>query len=417
MAFELFVPRLGWDMEEGTFAGWLKKDGETVKEGEPVFLVESEKAEQEVESLESGILRIPPDGPQPGDVLPVGTLIGYLVEAGEEAPSSVKSVGATAPVPESTAAKAQPASRGAGAVPTPAAQHRDERERTARPSISPRAKRIAKELGVDWKKVQGTGREGRIVEGDIRGAASGAAAASEAPPAPVGRLRKRIAERVSESAHSTAPVTLTAETDATNMVSWRDKLKASASGGRVVPTYTDVLVKLTATALEKHPLLNAYWENEQIRVHDDIHIAIAVDTEEGLLAPVLRDANEKSIEQIAQESSSLAEKARARKLDREALQGGTFTITNLGTYGIDAFTPIINLPQCAILGVGAIRLKPAVHKGQLAARHMVSLSLTFDHRIVDGVPAAAFLKTVRELIEQPGLWNVSGTRFYKEPPG
>ena len=401
MAFELFVPRLGWDMEEGTFTGWLKKDGETVKEGEPVFLVESEKAEQEVESLESGILRIPADGPQPGDVLPVGTLIGYLVEPGEEAPSSVKSVSAAPPMPESAGAKADPVRTGA-AVPTPAEKPRE--ERAARPSISPRAKRIAKELGVDWKKVQGMGREGRIVEEDIRAAATGSAAATgEAPPAPVGRLRKLIAERVSESAHSTAPVTLTTEADATNLVSRRDELKASVSGGAVAPTYTDLLVKLTATALEKHPLLNAYWENEQIRVLDDIHIAIAVDTEEGLLAPVLRDANKKSIEQIAEESRSLAEKARARKLDRDSLQGGTFTITNLGTYGIDAFTPIINLPQCAILGVGAIRLKPAVYEGQLAARHMVSLSLTFDHRIVDGAPAAAFLKTVRELIKQPGL--------------
>ena len=403
MAFELFVPRLGWDMEEGTFTGWLKKDGETVKEGEPVFLVESEKAEQEVESLESGILRIPADGPQPGDVLPVGTLIGYLVEPGEEAPSSVKSVAAAPPMPGSAGTKAAPGSTGA-AVPTPAAQPREERDPAARASISPRAKRIAKELGVDWKKVQGTGREGRIVEEDIRAAANGsAAAAGEAPPAPVSRLRKRIAQRVSESAHSTASVTLTAEADATNLVSRREELKASASGGAVAPTYTDLLVKLAATALEKHPLLNAYWENEQIRVLDEIHIAIAVDTEEGLLAPVLRDANKRSIEQIAKESRSLAEKARARKLDRDSLQGGTFTITNLGTYGIDAFTPIINLPQCAILGVGAIRLKPAVHGGQLAARHMVSLSLTFDHRIVDGAPAAAFLKTVRELIEQPAL--------------
>ena len=401
MAFELFVPRLGWDMEEGTFAGWLKKDGETVKEGEPVFLVESEKAEQEVESLESGILRIPADGPQPGDVLPVGTLIGYLVEPGEQAPSSVKSVGAAPPMPGSAGTKADPASTGAAAVPTPAEKPRE--ERAARPSISPRAKRIAKELGVDWKKVQGMGREGRIVEEDIRAAASGAAAASEAPPAAVGRLRKRIAQRVSESAHSTASVTLTAEADATDLVSRRDELKAGASQGAVVPTYTDLLVKLTAAALEKHPLLNSYWENDQIRVLDDIHIAIAVDTEEGLLAPVLRNANKKSIQQIAEESRSLAEKARARKLDRDSLQGGTFTITNLGTYGIDAFTPIINLPQCAILGVGAIRLKPAVHQGQLAARHMVSLSLTFDHRIVDGAPAAAFLKTVRELIEQPRL--------------
>ena len=402
MAFELFVPRLGWDMEEGAFAGWLKKDGETVKEGEPVFLIESEKAEQEVESLESGILHIPVDGPQPGDVLPVGTLIGYLVAPGEEAPPSVKSVSAAPAMPERAGAKVESASTGTGAVPIAAAQPRE--ERAARPSISPRAKRIAKELGVDWTKVQGSGRERRIVEEDIRAAASETgAAAGEAPPAPLGRLRKRIARRVSESARSTASVTLTAEADATNLVSRRDELKAGASGETVVPTYTDLLVKLTATALEKYPLLNAYWENEQIRVIDDVHIAIAVDTEDGLLAPVLRDANKKSIEQIAGESRSLAEKARARRLDREALQSGTFTITNLGTYGVDAFTPIINLPQCAILGVGAIRLKPAVYQGQLAARHMVSLSLTFDHRIVDGAPAAAFLKTVCELIEQPGL--------------
>jgi pyruvate dehydrogenase E2 component (dihydrolipoamide acetyltransferase) len=204
---------------------------------------------------------------------------------------------------------------------------------------------------------------------------------------------------------TTAPVTLTTEADASELVTVREQFKA-ALGPRnmVVPTYTDLIMKLTSIALTEHPMLNASWQERGILVPDGVHIAIAVDVESGLVVPVVRDVPSKSIQQIAEESRSLAEKARGRQLSMDDLQGGTFTVTNLGNYGIDAFSPIINLPQCAILGIGRIIDKPAVIDGQVMPRKLLSLSLTFDHRIVDGGPAARFLNLVREYVEQPYQW-------------
>jgi pyruvate dehydrogenase E2 component (dihydrolipoamide acetyltransferase) len=203
---------------------------------------------------------------------------------------------------------------------------------------------------------------------------------------------------MSRSAHSTAPVTLTTEVDATELVALRERLKAQSPAR--APTYTDLIIKLTQVALERHPTLNAYWNNDQLWVLDDIHIGLAVDTEEGLLVPVVRDVQKLDLDAVAEESRALAEKARSRQLSPDELQGGTFTITNLGAYGIDAFTPIINTPECAILGVGRIVRKPAVHEDRIVPRDQMALSLTFDHRAVDGGPAARFLGTVRELIEE-----------------
>jgi pyruvate dehydrogenase E2 component (dihydrolipoamide acetyltransferase) len=208
-------------------------------------------------------------------------------------------------------------------------------------------------------------------------------------------------------------VTLTTEADASELVMLREGIKATLSTrGLAVPTYTDLMVKLTAVALGEHPMLNAHWEPSEgdagaeasIVIPNEVHIAVAVDTEAGLLVPVIRDVPAKSLQGIAEETRRLADKARARELGPDELGGGTFTITNLGTYGIDAFTPIINLPQCAILGVGRIIGKPAVWQGQVVPRQMMALSLTFDHRVVDGGPAARFLNTVREFVEQPYLW-------------
>jgi pyruvate dehydrogenase E2 component (dihydrolipoamide acetyltransferase) len=222
---------------------------------------------------------------------------------------------------------------------------------------------------------------------------------------PIAHIRRVIARRMAESARTTAAVTLTTEADATELVALRDKLKASLTPrGMTAPTYDDLMIKLTAVALGEHPLLNASWQGEETVVQADVHVGAAVDTEAGLLVPVIRNAPARSLGQIAVESAALAEKARMRKLGPDDLQGGTFTITNLGMYGVDAFTPIINLPQCAILGVGRIISKPAVHNDQVVPRKMMALSLTFDHRAVDGGPAARFLNTVREYVEQPYLW-------------
>jgi pyruvate dehydrogenase E2 component (dihydrolipoamide acetyltransferase) len=229
---------------------------------------------------------------------------------------------------------------------------------------------------------------------------------------PVTQVRRVIAHRMAQSAHTTAAVTLTTEADATELVTLREQIKATLSArGLVVPTYTDLIVKLTGIALKEHPVLNAHWkpggtpgEEDQIFLAQDIHIAVAVDTQAGLLVPVIRDVPTKSIQQIAEEARALTRKARDRQLGPDELKGGTFTVTNLGTYGIDAFTPIINLPQCAILGVGRIIVKPAVWKDQVVPRKMMALSLTFDHRVVDGGPAARFLNRVREYVEQPYQW-------------
>ncbi|MCY3710044.1 MAG: 2-oxo acid dehydrogenase subunit E2 [Caldilineaceae bacterium] len=459
MAYEVTMPRLGWTMEEGVFGEWLKQDGDEVKAGDLLFTVEGDKATQEVEVFESGILRLPQGAPAPGDVIPVGALLAYIVQAGELMPAAgsrssqsdgrEERAGTASPT-----AKAEPVFRKASTTQSVAADGR------GNPTISPRARRIAGELGVDWTQLTGSGRTGRIVERDVRAAAETAVEpvgvdmspvarrmaaeadvsleeltairpggriqredveaaiaarrpavqAGEAPSQIVShsRIRQITAQRMAESAHTTAPVTLTTEADATELAALREQLKSSyARRSLAVPSYNDIYLKLTAAALQEHPALNASWSDEGLILHGGIHIGFAVETEGGLLAPVLRDVPAKSLRVIAAETASLVEGARQERLGHEAMQGGTFTITNLGMYGIDAFTPIINLPQAAILGIGRTVCKPAVHDGEVVPRQMVALSLTFDHRVVDGAPAARFLNTVREYVSEPILWLTS----------
>jgi pyruvate dehydrogenase E2 component (dihydrolipoamide acetyltransferase) len=274
--------------------------------------------------------------------------------------------------------------------------------------VSPLARRLAEEAGLDLAELALQKPGGRVQREDVEAAiAARSVPAGKAPgqAVPITQIRHTIAQRMVQSAQTTAPVTLTTEADATDFVVLREQLKALLGPrGKTVPGYNDLMVKLAGVALQEYPLLNATWAETEIFIPADIHIALAVDTETGLVAPVVRHVPAKSIQQIAAETRALAEKARARQLNPDDLQGGTFTITNLGMYGIDAFTPIINLPQCAILGVGRIISKPAVWRDQVVPRKMMALSLTFDHRVVDGGPAARFLNTIREYVEQPYLW-------------
>jgi pyruvate dehydrogenase E2 component (dihydrolipoamide acetyltransferase) len=450
MAVEIVMPRLGWTMEEGVLIEWIKHDGDPVTPGEILFTVESDKALNEVEAFEGGILRIPPDSPPPGTAIKVGGLLAYLVQPGEPAPFEI---GAQSGAPIA----AQPAMPETVSIP---AHHpaNDTRARNV-PAISPRARRVALELGVDWQTMRGSGRTGRIVERDVRAAAAQvqlpapvratplarrvahdlnvdlsqvapeadgkriqradverAATRSQAslPPSvpgtkiPLSGVRRVTAERMAASARTVAPVTLTSEVDATELVQLRKQLKADAERQtRPVPTYTDLLVKLCAQALVEHPALNAQFAEDGVIQADAVHIGIAVDTERGLLVPVLRDAHLKSLRQIVGESRELIQRARTGALQADEMQGSTFTITNLGMYDIDAFTPIVNLPECAILGVGRIVPKQVVIDAEaerLAIRHMMFLSLTFDHRVVDGAPSARFLQRIRQFVEQPYLW-------------
>jgi pyruvate dehydrogenase E2 component (dihydrolipoamide acetyltransferase) len=402
MASEVTIPRLGWNMDEGTFVGWLKSDGERVAVGEPLFSLEGDKATQDIESLDSGILRIAPEGPKNGDKIAVGALIGYLVEAGEPAPfgleqtSKVASNGTSAI--ENRVEPVMPAQS--------AATHEAERVEI-KLRVTPRARRVARELGVDVRALEGSGSQGRIVERDVRAAEHAVTATIEPPNAlPLHPIRRVIAERMANSARTAAAVTLTTTVDATNLVNLRTQFKAVAdlAGGGTI-AYMDIIVKLTALALERHPLLRGRLIDDAITVPSKIDIGIAVDADQGLFVPVLRDVPNLTLRQLASRSRELIDRARQGSLKAADMQGGVFTVTNLGAFGIEAFTPIINLPECAILGLGRIQKQVIVDEDQrFVARDRMTLSLTFDHRIVDGAPAARFLQTLGALIENPSPW-------------
>jgi pyruvate dehydrogenase E2 component (dihydrolipoamide acetyltransferase) len=273
--------------------------------------------------------------------------------------------------------------------------------------ISPRARRVAHELGVDAVGLEGSGRDGRVVERDIR---SAAARAKTAPAAGfqeivVTPIRRTIAERMVQSAQAAAGVTLSTTVDATNLVNLRQQFKVVAGTGETPSiTSTDIVVKLTALALEKHSLLNARWNGDKIVVSSSINIGIAVDTDAGLLVPVIHDVPRLTLRQLAARTRELIDRARRGALSAAEMQGGTFTVTNLGPMGIEMFTPLINLPECAILGLGRIQKQVVVDDKQFVARDRIVLSLTFDHRIVDGAPAARFLQYLSLLIENPSPW-------------
>jgi pyruvate dehydrogenase E2 component (dihydrolipoamide acetyltransferase) len=418
MAIEITIPRLGWNMEEGTFIGWLKQDGDTIRAGDALFSLEGEKATEDIECLDSGILRIPTTAPKPGEKVAVGTVIGFLVSQGESVGWVESSRPTAMPKPSQPEARAREQTVGledsthptpsthpsAPSAGSPSARRLARKLGVlveARPVVAtPRARRAARELGIDWRKLKGSGRTGRIRERDVRAAAGGTKYTKTGNQSiiPLTPIRQTIAARLLTSAHSTAPLTLTTTADATNLVNFRNQFKSSAEPA---PSYTDILAKLTAAALGKHPLLNSSWADDHIVVNKDVHIGIAVDTDAGLLVPVLRDVPNLGLRQLAAAAREMIERARSDRLKAEEMQGGTFTITNLGNFGIDAFTPIINPPQCAILGVGRIHRQPVVSGDAVVIRDMVTLCLTFDHRIVDGAPAARFLQTLVHHIENP----------------
>ncbi len=469
MAIEILVPRLGWSMDEGTFAKWLKEEGELVEEGDALFELESDKATQEVESFDGGILRLPAGAPQPGEVVVVGQRLGYLCKPDEPLPDagapleqadSAPQVQAPAkPSPPQVSRSETPASpsarrlarklgvdirqvasagngrsvteedvQAAASVQADPLPQKKGSEPTDKPrqAVSPRAAARAVELGVGLSGVTGTGRGGRIREQDVLAAAEGAVAMQSSPgadpqmqgpataatdqAAPQGAaaalsVRKTIAERMVAATQQSAQVTLMVKADAAGLLSVREEFKAASTLREIeVPTITGMFTKLVAAALQHHPQLLHQWTDGGIVVPDGVHLAIAVDTEHGLLAPVLRNVSELPLAEITRQLPALIQRARARQLTPAELQGGTFTLSNLGRYAVDGFTPILNLPQSAILGIGRIRREPTVVGDKIVIGDQVSLSLTFDHRVHDGAPAAAFLQTVCEILKQPGPW-------------
>ena len=407
---DVVVPRLGWSMDEGTFVEWLKEDGQQVNVGDMLFVLEGEKAAQEVESFDAGILRLPPNAPAPGDIVRVGQLLGCLVAEGQAAPFESREESEDE---ETGSGKAVLLRQSHLAISPPSQGRSDSSLAAGAPGIliSPRARRVASELNVDLSGISGTGREGRIREQDIRAAWSNrlesrpdAAEKELAAPSgriiPITRIRRTIAEQMSAGVHRAAPVTLSRKTDASNLVALRRQIKSSELDD-AQPSYTSLILKFTALAIDEHPMIAAQWRDEGIFVPDRINIAFAVETDKGLFAPVIFDVTDKTLSQIAAESRALISTAQDGRLRIEQIQGGVITVTNLGAYGVDAFTPIINLPQSAILGVGRFVHEPVVVGEAIEIRDTVALSLTFDHRVIDGAPAARFLEYICKLIADP----------------
>ncbi|MCX6981838.1 MAG: dihydrolipoamide acetyltransferase family protein [Verrucomicrobia bacterium] len=392
MPINITLPRLGWSMEEGKFLAWLKQDGDFIKEGEPLFTLESDKAAQEVEAIDSGILHIAPDGPKPGDIIKVGHVLGYLLAEGESAPVSKQ--------PEEKAEDSGPKNL----IHSPAPILLPTKSRTETPA-SPRARRAAKTHRVDLATLAPTGKGGRIRERDVLAAATAIPTAGMRQ-VPLTQMRRTIAARLMHSRQTTVPVTITGRCDATEILALRKQLKSMGEKASlaVIPTINDILVKLTAAALRQHPLLAATWADDHLLLPESIHLGIAVDTEGGLLVPVIRNVDTSTLTQVAGQSQKLIAAARAGQLAAADMQGACFTLSNLGSLGIEAFTPVINPPESAILGIGAIvREAVPLDDGTFAARDRLTLSLTFDHRVNDGAAAARFLQTLRRLIEQPFL--------------
>ncbi len=281
--------------------------------------------------------------------------------------------------------------------------------------VTPRARRVARDLGVDPATAIGSGRNGRVRERDVRDIASSksggqqfsslTAASTSAIGEPITQLRRVIAQRMMAASHETAPVTLTTQADASALVGFRNECKRTSDDRGVnPPSYTELFVKLCGAALQKHPAVLDQWVDERLVPPDGVHVAVAVATAYGLVTPVIRDVPALSLRELSQHFSQLVELARSKQLKGEQMRGGAFTVSSLGGYRVDAFTPILNPPQTAILGIGRISEQPVVKQQQLAIADVVTLSLTFDHRVVDGAPAAAFLTSLCEVIENPLAW-------------
>jgi len=415
MATAVTMPKLGIVMIEGTVSKWLKEPGQQVQKGEPVIEIATDKITYEMESPESGLFH-----PQVeiGVTVPVDGTLAYIL-APDEAPPAMGDgarpaavvASRVAPLPEREAVPlAEPPP--AAPVPSPAVQPAAGRVRA-----SPVARRAAREHGLDLALVQGTGPGGRIVHADVQRALAQRAAAPTHPPAPaaaglpavreripIGGLRRVIAQRMMESLASTAQVTLSTQADASHLVRIREqisRLEQGADHPRV--PYDAILAKIVARALQGFPVLNSAVEGDDICILDAVNIAVAVSLEDGLVAPVLFDVDRKSLQQVSQDLVAVVERARSHTLTLDDLTGGTFGISNLGVYGVEAFTPILIPPMSGILGVGSIAERPVVEDGQLQVRETMHLSLTFDHRVTDGVPAGSFLRRVRELIENPWM--------------
>lgn len=402
MATKVFMEALSPTMEEGRLVKWNKSEGDAVKSGDVLAEVETDKAVMELVARGDGVLR--KRLVAEGTTAPVGSLVGVIGTEGED-------ISALLSAPQPASATTSPdATRHPEPTTPPAPAHAP--ASTGPTKSSPLARRLARDSGLDLAAMAGSGPGGRIIKRDIEaavaGGGAGAAPSSIAPrPSSVGdftdqpltQIRKTIAKRLGESIGPIPTFYLTAEFDMTRAVDMRASMLEQGEEFRV--SINDVILKATATALARHPEVNAHWLGDKIRFFNRVHLGMAVATDDGLIVPVIFDADTKGLRELSAESKALAAKARARKLTPEEYTGSTFSVSNLGMMQIDQFTAIINPPECGILAIGALEDKPVVVDGNLAVRKRLRVTMSCDHRVIDGAIGAGFLQDLRRMIENP----------------
>ena len=422
MASEVKLPRLGQGMESGTIVKWLKAEGDRVERGDPLYELDTDKVTQEVEAEVAGILlkiAIPH-----GEV-EVGKTIAYIGEQGEQVAASGAGDGAAPAAVEPSGAGGEGAEKPAEGPARDAERERGRQasaeaeapsrapEAAGRVKASPLARRIARERGIELSGISGTGPDGRIVAEDVERAAAApapvpAAAAAPAPPEveveveQLTSLRRTIARRMTEAWQAPA-FQISMSADMTRAGALRKRLLERVQEGGARPTVSDLLTKVCALALMRHRAVNALFAGDSVQIFPTANIGIAVAIPKGLVVPVIRACERRTIPEIAEARADLVARARGGKLQQRDLDGGTFTISNLGMYGVDQFVAVLNPPQAAILAVGAIEERPVARGGALEVRPTMTMTLTCDHRSIDGATAAEFLREVREFLEEPGL--------------
>jgi len=423
MSSNVTLPRLGQGMETGTIVRWLKSEGETVEKGEPLYELDTEKVTQEVEAESSGVLLKILAGE--GDEIEVGKAIAVIGEEGEDIPAeSVDSAEAEDPTKvtedepaeegEPGSAREEERERGReDDEPASEPEVSEQRQNGGRIKASPLARRIARERGIELSALRGTGPEGRIVAEDVErasatGAVSAAPAAAAAAPSGeievvrLNQMRKTIARRMTEAWEAPA-FQISMSADMTASIRLREALLAQVAEGGVRPTYSDILTKVTALALMRHRDVNAHFAGDSVKLFPTANIGIAVAVPHGLVVPVIRSCERLTIPEIAAARADVVSRTRDGKLRTEDLDGGTFTISNLGMYGVERFIAVLNPPQAGILAVGAIEERAVVVDGDLEIQPRMDMTLTIDHRSVDGATASEFLATLKSFLEEPGL--------------
>jgi pyruvate dehydrogenase E2 component (dihydrolipoamide acetyltransferase) len=410
MASKVIMPKLSPTMEEGQIARWLKKEGDKVSMGEPLAEIDTDKATMEMQALANGVLRkilI-----QEGESAPLGQLIAVIGEPNEDIESVLSEAPppAPTPAPAPAPAKKEPEPKQAEPEPKPepapaANGQPGVKTDSGRIIVSPLAARIAADRGLDLRSIQGSGPNGRIIKRDIEAALTkpkapvAAGATSGYRDEPATQIRQTIAKRLVTSIGPVPHFFLTVDIEMDRAAEMRESIKALDPDLKI--SINDIIIKVVAAALLQHPQVNASFQDKFIRYYEHADIGVAVAIEDGLITPVIRAADQKSLSQIAGEVRELAERARSKKLKPEEYTGATFSISNLGMFGIDEFTAVINPPEGAILAVGTMTPKPVVRDNEVVVRQMMRVTMSCDHRVIDGATGAKFLQTFKKILENP----------------